>query len=404
MRSFLQKNLPIVIGFLVVFFAGWQLGFSGYQLNLRFNPPQLTVENKRVSSGSIDFSILWEVLDRINTDYLFRPVDGTKLLYGAVSGLVKALGDPYTAFLDPAENRQFGDSLKGIYEGIGAELGIRNDQLMVVAPLDGSPAQQLGIRPGDKILEIDGVSTAGLSITEAVSKIRGRADTAVDLTLQRGDQPAFKVTITRARITVKSVRSIDKGGGIYYVKVSRFGDNTGSEWDEVVAKIKQGPVVKGIVLDLRSNSGGYLTAAAYLSSEFLRSGTVVIQEDSGGRRSSLTVEPTKNNHAFVGVPVVVLIDGGSASAAEIIAAALKERGGAILVGERSFGKGTVQDAEDFADGSGLHLSVAKWLTPSGKWIHEKGLEPDHRVALTDADINADRDPPLDKALELLRSK
>lgn len=402
MRLFLRKHLPIIVGFLVVFFVGWQVGFSGYQLNLRFNPPQLKVENKRVSSGSIDFSILWDVLDRINSDYLFRPVDGTKLLYGAVSGLVGALGDPYTSFLDPTENLQFSDSLEGIYEGIGAELGIRNDQLIIVAPLDGSPAQKLGIRPGDKILEIDGVSTVGLSITEAIAKIRGKSDTTVKLTLQRGTKPSFEITINRARITVKSVNYKDKGNGIYYVEVSRFGDSTNTEWDEAVTKIKKGPAVKGIVLDLRSNPGGYLSAAVYLSSEFLRSGTVVIQEDSSGGKSSLEVESTKNNHAFVDVPVVVLIDEGSASASEILAAALKERGGAQLVGEKSFGKGTVQDAEDFNDGSGLHLSVAKWLTPSGKWIHEKGLEPDYEVVLTDADIDAGRDPQLDKALDLLK--
>ncbi len=404
MRLFLRKHLPIIIVFLVVFFVGWQIGFSGYQLNLRFNPPQLKVENKRVSSGSIDFSILWEVLDRINSDYLFRPVDGTKLLYGAVSGLVEALGDPYTSFLDPTENSQFSDSLEGVYEGIGAELGIRNNQLIIVAPLDGSPAQKLGIRPGDKILEIDGVSTAGLSITEAIAKIRGNSGTTVKLALQRGTNPSFEITVTRARITVKSVNYKDKGNGIYYVEVSRFGDSTNSEWDETVAKIKQGPTIKGIVLDLRSNPGGYLSAAVYLSSEFLRSGTVVIQEDSSGGKTNLDVESTKNNHAFADVPTVVLIDGGSASASEILAAALKERGGAQLVGEKSFGKGTVQDAQDFNDGSGLHLSVAKWLTPSGKWIHEKGLEPDYKVALTDADIDSGRDPQLDKALDLLKSK
>ncbi len=401
MRRFIRENLPLVIAFLAIFFAGWQLGFSGYQLSLRLNPPELKVENKRVNSGSIDFSLLWQVLDRINADYLFRPVDGKKLLYGAVSGLVNALGDPYTSFLDPEENSQFNDSLEGVYEGIGAELGIRDNQLIIVAPLEGSPAQQVGIRPSDKILEIDGVSTAGLLITDAVAKIRGASGTKVELTLQRGTGPAFKVTITRDRITVKSVRFVDKGGGIYYFKVSRFGSDTSAEWDEVVAKVKSA-APKGLVLDLRSNPGGYLSAAVYLSSEFLRGGVVAIQEDSSGGRHSLEVESTKNNHAFAGVPVVVLIDRGSASASEIVAAALREKAGARLVGERSFGKGTVQDAEEFSDGSGLHLSVAKWLTPSGEWIHEKGLNPDFTVTLTEAEIAAGRDPQLDKALELLK--
>jgi carboxyl-terminal processing protease len=398
MREFFRKNFSFILILLAVFLGGWQLGFAGYQLNLKFNPPSLKIENKRVTSGSIDFSPLWDVLDRINEDFLFRPVDGTKLLYGAVSGLVKALGDPYTAFLSPTENTAFNDSLEGVYEGIGAELGLRDDQLIIVAPLGGSPAEAKGIRAGDKILEIDGSSTSGLSVTEAVTKIRGEAGTVIELTLQRGSEASFKVSITRAQITVKSVNVEKKDGGIYYLEVTRFGESTNSEWDDAVSQAKE---ATGIVLDLRSNPGGYLSAAVYLASEFLNSGAVVIQEDASGDRSTLSVQSTKNDHAFAGIPVVVLIDEGSASASEILAAALSERAGAKLVGEKSFGKGTVQDAVDFDDGSGLHLSVAKWLTPKGEWVHDKGIEPDFKVKLTDEDINAGRDPQLDKALDLL---
>jgi carboxyl-terminal processing protease len=398
MREFFRKNFALILILLAVFLGGWQLGFSGYQLNLKFNPPSLSVENKRVTSGSIDFSPLWDVLDRINEDFLFRPVDGTKLLYGAISGLVKALGDPYTAFLDPTENTQFNDSLEGVYEGIGAELGIRDDKLIIVAPLDGSPAVKAGIRAGDKILEINGETTTGLSVTEAVTKIRGKSNTVIELTLQRGSASSFKLSITRAQITVKSVSVEKKDNGIYYLGVSRFGESTNSEWDDAVSQAKE---ATGIVLDLRSNPGGYLSAAVYLASEFLNSGTVVIQEDASGDRSALSVQSTKNDHAFAGIPVVVLIDEGSASASEILAAALQERAGAKLVGKKSFGKGTVQDAVDFDDGSGLHLSVAKWLTPKGVWVHDKGLEPDFAVELTDEDFNAGRDPQLDKALGLL---
>lgn len=374
------------------------MGFAGYQLDLKLNPPSLKIENKKITSGEIDFSPLWDVLDRINEEYLFRPVDGTKLLYGAISGLIKALGDPYTAFLNPDENSAFNDSLEGTYEGIGAELGIRDEQLIIVAPLGGSPAEGQGVRAGDKILEINGESASGISVTEAVTKIRGKAGTVVELTLQRGSGDSFKVSITRAQITVKSVNFEDKGNGIYYLEVTRFGETTNDEWDEAVAKAKG---AKGIVLDLRSNPGGYLSAAVYLASEFLDSGTVLLQEDANGDRAPLSVQSTENDHAFAGIPVVVLIDEGSASASEILAAALSERVNAKLVGEKSFGKGTVQDAVDFDDGSGLHLTVAKWLTPSGEWVHDKGLEPDFKVELTDEDINAGRDPQLDKALDLL---
>lgn len=400
MREFFRKNFALILILIAVFLGGWQLGFAGYQLNAKLNPPSLKIENKKITSGSINFSPLWDVLDRINQDYLFRSaLDGKKLLYGAISGLVKALGDPYTAFLDPDENAQFSNSLEGVYEGIGAELGIRNDQLIIIAPLDGSPAVSAGIRAGDKILEVNGESTVGISVTEAVTKIRGEAGTVVELTLQRGSEPSFKVSITRARITVKSVNLEDKGNGIYYLKVTRFGDTTSDEWDEAVVKTKG---AKGIVLDLRSNPGGYLSAAVYLASEFLTSGPVVLQEDANGDRTALSVQSTENDHAFAGVPVVVLIDEGSASASEILAAALSERAGAKLVGKKSFGKGTVQDAVDFDDGSDLHLTIAKWLTPSGKWVHDKGIEPDFVVELTDEDLNAGRDPQLDKVLELLR--
>src|SRR3989338_2545137 len=398
MREFFRKNFAFIVISAAIFLGGWQLGFAGYQLDLKVNPPSLKIENKKITSGEIDFSPLWDVLDRINEEYLFRPVDGTKLLYGAISGLIKALGDPYTAFLNPDENSAFNDSLEGTYEGIGAELGIRDEQLIIVAPLGGSPAEGQGVRAGDKILEINGESASGISVTEAVTKIRGKAGTVVELTLQRGSGDSFKVSITRAQITVKSVNFEDKGNGIYYLEVTRFGETTNDEWDEAVAKAKG---AKGIVLDLRSNPGGYLSAAVYLASEFLDSGTVLLQEDANGDRAPLSVQSTENDHAFAGIPVVVLIDEGSASASEILAAALSERVNAKLVGEKSFGKGTVQDAVDFDDGSGLHLTVAKWLTPSGEWVNDKGLEPDFKVELTDEDINAGRDPQLDKALDLL---
>ncbi|NIT04430.1 PDZ domain-containing protein [Candidatus Saccharibacteria bacterium] len=403
LKRFLKSNLFLILAFLFVFAAGWQLGFSGLELSLKLNPPTIKVENKTPPSSTVDFSLLWEVIERINTDYLFRPVDGTKLLYGAISGLVEALGDPYTSFLDPQENEQFEESLNGVYEGIGAEIGIRNDQLIIVAPLDGSPAKAVGVRAGDKILEVDGVTTVGVTIAEAVAKIRGAAGSSVVLTLQRDNDPSFEVTITRAQIKVESVSWQQKGDGIYYIKVSRFGEGTNEEWDEVVGGIRdQGSDIRGIVLDLRSNPGGYLSSAVYLASEFLERGTVVIQEDSSGTRKSLSSQSTTNDHAFSGVKIIVLIDGGSASASEILAAALSERTGAKLVGEKTFGKGTVQDAVDFEDGSGLHISVAKWLTSRGVWVHEDGLEPDYNVALSEEDINAERDPQLDKALELLK--
>ena len=403
-KRFLKSNLSLVFLLLAVFFAGWMLGIAGFELNLRLNPPALTVENKTPPSSTINFSLFWDVLDRINKNFLFRPLDGQKLLYGAISGLIEALGDPYTSFLTPAENTEFRKNLAGTYEGIGAELGMRNDRLVIVAPLEGSPAGAAGVKAGDKILEIEGVSTQGITVSEAVNAIRGEAGTVSTLTLQRGDggEP-FVVKITRAEITVESVRYEEKESGIFYLRVSRFGEKTTEEWDVAVQAISsKGAATKGIVLDLRSNPGGLLSGAVYLASEFIPSGTVVIEEAGDGSRHALRATSTKSNHALAGMSVVVLVDAGSASASEILAAALAERIEAKLVGAQTFGKGTVQDADDLSGGAGLHLTVAKWLTPSGKWIEETGLKPDFEVELTEADINAGRDPQLNKALELLR--
>jgi len=402
-RNFFKTNAFLILAFLLVFLAGWQAGYAGFQFSLKFNPPGITIENKAPRNQTVDFSLMWEVIERINADYLFRPVDGAKLLYGAVSGMIQALGDPYTSFLDPTQNQEFADGLSGVYEGIGAEIGIREDQLIIVAPLDGSPAKSAGLRAGDKLLEIDGGNTTGITVTAAVAKIRGEAGTTVKLKLQRGTVAPYEVTITRAQIKVESVSWEDKGNGLVLIELTRFGDGTTDEWDSAIAQIKsQVKDVKGVVLDLRSNPGGYLQAAVYIASEFLKDGVVVLQEDSRGDRATLSVQATKSNHALAGKKLVILIDGGSASASEILAGALSERAGATLVGEKSFGKGTVQDAVDFQDGSGLHLTVAKWLTPKGFWVHDKGIEPGYKVELTDEDLNSGRDPQLVKALDILK--
>jgi len=414
LKRFLKTRFSATFLYLAIFFFGWMLGIAGYNLNLRMNPPKLSIEYRGLSSSTINFSLLGDVLDRINESFLFKPVDGQKLLYGAVSGMVNALGDPYSAFLDPQENAQFQEELEGKYEGIGVELGIRDSQLIIVAPFDGSPAAAKGVRAGDKILQIEGESTEGITLYDAVTKIRGPAGTVSTLVLQRGDGDPFEVKITRAAIIAESVRleevdsagSPQKGGGIFKIRLSRFSEGALEEWDSAVEKIKsrksEGKSIKGIVLDLRDNPGGYLNGAVYVASEFLTSGTVVIQEAANGARQTLEVVDTENNHALVGVPVMVLVNGGSASASEILAAALRERASAKLVGEKTFGKGTVQDVSNLNGGAGLHLTVAKWLSPSKEWFHGKGLKPDYEVELTEEDWNAGRDPQLDRALELLR--
>ena len=350
----------------------------------------------------MNFELFWSVWDMVSANYLNRPVDSQKMLYGAISGMVNALGDPYTTFLPPQVNEAVTSSLNNTYQGIGAELGLKDGQLMVVAPLDGSPAKEAGIRKGDKIFEIDGTSTYGVTITEAVVKIRGDAGTIVKLKIQHEEEDPKVLEITRGVIKMDSVTWEDKGNGTIYIRVSRFGEDTNKQWDSVVKQINENAVeLDAIILDLRGNPGGYMLGAVHIASDFFSEKPVLYEQTALGEDIPLDTEKRKAN--FEKVPsVLVLIDEGSASASEILAAALKDHIKATLVGKKSFGKGTVQEAKDFKDGSGIHITTAKWLTPTKEWVHDKGIEPDIQVDFSEDDFNNQRDPQLDKAVELAK--
>jgi len=391
--------LPKIIFVILVFVFGVWVGQNAV-LPFGERTALINISNKKAPSEvQVDFSPFWNVWEKITADYLDRAkLDPQKLLYGAISGMVNAVGDPYTVFLDPDENRQFALSLSGTYEGVGIELDIRDNKLVVVAPIDGSPAAKAGVRAGDAILQINGTDTSALTIQEAVNKIRGKAGTSVKLQLSR-DGKVFDVTLTRAAITIKSVEFTDLGAGVAQVKITRFGDNTEKEWGEAVNKVATAGFNK-VVLDLRNNPGGLLETAIVVIGDFVPKGTAaVLEEDSSGRRTSLA---TEKDPRLTGVKLVILINKGSASASEIVAGALRDDLHTKLVGETSFGKGTIQKPENLPDGSGLHITIAKWLTPSGFWVHKVGLEPDYEVKLTDADIAAKADPQLAKAIELLK--
>lgn len=365
------------------------------------NPIRVAIEHGEPEVQNIDFSLFWKVWDLLHREYLRRDdINDQDLLYGAISGLARSLGDPYTTFLTPEENELVKAGINGEYEGIGAELGMREAQLVIIAPLEGSPAEQAGVEAGDKILKIDGEETRGIGLSEAVSKIRGEAGTSVTLTLGRESREGeFDISITRGRITLESIKWQDKGDGIVYIRVSRFGERTVSEWDEAVSEIlEKVDSPKGLILDLRNNPGGLLGASVEISSEFSDQGTIAIQEFADGQRKDFK---STRLGKLSSVPVVVLLNKGSASASEIIAAALREHRQARIVGEQSFGKGTVQDARDLPDGSGVHVTIAKWLTPNGEWVDETGILPDFDVTLTREDIEVKRDPQLEKAIELI---
>lgn len=401
MTKFAKFQLVLAVTLISVgmFFGGFYFGKRGYVYEIRKNPPRVEITNRYPGDQEVDFGLFWEIWDLVNAQYLERPIDAQELTYGAIKGMVEALGDPYSSFLKPEINQSFLNELNSTYQGIGAELAIRDGNLVVVAPLDGSPAEEAGVRAGDKILEIEGASTVGLSMREAVSKIRGDAGTIVTLTLQRDNGAPFVSTIKRGNITMDSVTWEDKGNGSIYIRVSRFGEQVSQDWNKVVSEISaNAPEVDAIIIDLRGNPGGIINGAQYISEEFYTGKDAFYTEDALGNQIPY---PTKRIGSFEDIPAVfVLIDQGSASAAEILAASLRVNAGATLVGKTSFGKGTMQSGYDMKDRSSVHITTAKWLTADKQWIHGVGLAPDVDVELTSQDINEGNDTQLNRALEL----
>jgi len=414
-RRFHVLLLIIIAGLL-----GYWVGVNKITYDWKNFHPHLTVVNKEPppSESTVDFSLFWTVLDKIQTMYYDKTViDPQKLLNGAITGMVGSLGDPYTVYLPPVQNTGFKQSLAGQFFGIGAELGMRDKQIVVISPLDGMPAQKAGLKAGDAIVKVDGASTDGWTLQQAVDKIRGPKGTTVTLTVQRKDESSTKnVVITRDTITVKSVagwvkkvKDIDgikqdtfKGiqdESVAYIRLSQFGDNSNQEWLALVNSLYpqiKSMNAKGVILDLRNNPGGYLTDATFIASEFLDSGTVVIEDKGDGNQTPF---PTVRKGLLTNTKVVVLINKGSASASEIVSGALRDHQRATLVGETSFGKGTIQEADDLGNGAGIHITIAKWLTPNGTWVHGKGLTPDVAVSLDPKDQS--HDTQLEKAVEEL---
>lgn len=317
---------------------------------------------------------------------------------GALRGYVASLGDPYTVYLNASEAEELSNDLAGQLSGIGVEVGLKNDRLTVIAPIDETPAAKAGIRAGDIIATIDGQSTSELSLDEAVKKIRGEKGTEVKLTVVREGEEPKELAITRDQIQVSSVKYEVKDGGVGYIRVRRFGDDTDTAIRNAAADLAKQGVTK-IVLDLRDNPGGYLNSAVTVSSEFLADGVVVEERGRHMESKQLVANPGGN---LTNAKLVILINEGSASASEITAGALKDNGRAILVGEKTYGKGSVQEVKQLSNGAQLKVTVAGWFTPKGVNISKEGIKPDVEVKLTPEDSNAGRDPQLEKALEAVR--
>lgn len=355
--------------------------------------------NNQIPSN-LDYSSVDAVYTILKNDYDGN-LNSTKLINGAKAGLVAATGDPYTEYFDPASAKDFNNQLAGSITGIGAELGTDDDNdIVIVSPLSGYPAEKAGLRPKDIIAAVDNQSTQGMSVDAVVRKIRGKEGTKVTLTVVRGSQKPFEVTITRQKITVPSVK-YQEDGNIGYLKISQFTSDTVGLAQKAAQEFKA-KNVKGVVLDLRGDPGGYLNAAVGVSSMWLNKGQTVVQERRGGQ--VVSTEDATGGNLLAGLPTIVLIDGGSASASEITAGALRDNGAAQLVGVKSFGKGSVQQVENLPDGSELKVTVARWYTPKGKNIDKQGINPDVTVSVSDQDVAAGKDPQKDKAYSLLQAK
>jgi carboxyl-terminal processing protease len=350
-------------------------------------------------SQNIDFNLYWDLWDKLKTDFVDNgQLTEKEMFYGSLRGLADSLKDPYTLFLDPKETKKFNDDLSGTFEGIGAEIGIRNDILTVVAPLSGMPAEKAGLKAGDQIFAINGTSTVSMSVDEAITLIRGPKDTKVTLTIYRqGFKETKDFEVVRDVIYVKSVETEFRVDGLYVIKVSNFNEDTANLLSNAARDIlTKNP--KGIILDLRNNPGGFLETAVSMSSEWVDNEKVVIEKFGDGHEESYVSEGRARLKDY---KTVVLVNGGSASASEIVAGALKDYGLAIIVGEKTYGKGSVQSLENMNDGSTLKITIAKWLTPKGTSINKEGIAPDVEVKLTEDDYKNNKDPQLDKAVEIL---
>ncbi len=384
--------LALIASLGVGFFIGREsipsLELIGRLINKELGKPQ-----------NLDFSLFWDTWNLIEEKYAGRlELNHQGMIYGAITGMVESLDDPYSIFMNPEDSHRFLEDIKGSFEGIGAEIDIKNGVLTVIAPLEGTPAKRAGIKAGDKIIKVDDTLTAELTIKEAVDLIRGPKGTKVVLTIVRVGETK-EIEIIRGIIDVPEVRWKLKEEDIAYIDIFHFSEDVSREFTKIAVEVLASNT-RGIILDLRNNPGGYLERAVDIAGWFLEKGEIVVIEDFGNEdRKEYRAH---GNGRLKDFPLVILINQGSASGSEILAGALRDNKAVKLIGEKSFGKGSVQQLEKLKGGSSLKITVAKWLTPKGTSIMDEGLEPDIKIEFTEEDFNNNRDPQLEEAIKILK--
>jgi carboxyl-terminal processing protease len=410
-----SKSVSYVVVLFVVMVISFFFGFRSGALSI---PPEslvASVANKEIGMpDDVDFSTFWKAWNILNEKYAGTTTTDQNKVWGAIEGMTASLGDPYTTFFPPEESKAFASEIAGNFEGVGMEIGMKDDRIVVVSPFKEAPAYKAGVRAGDYILSIDDVDTIGMATDQAVKLIRGKSGTQVKLSLARDGKP-LEITITRAKIDLPTVKTETKDeiagdadninglrkDGIFVISLYSFNANASSLFRNALKDFIDSGSHK-LIIDLRGNPGGYLASAVDMASWFLPSGAVVVREEFGKDKEE-HVYRSKGYDIFANSPLkmAILIDGGSASASEILAGALADHGVATLVGTKSFGKGSVQELISISDDTSLKVTIAKWLTPNGTSISGQGITPEYVVPVTEEDVKLKADKQMEKAVELL---
>lgn len=403
--KYVREHIHVVLAAILIaavsFFAGRVAGNTDHLAS-----PATTLENKEVGQpAEVDFSPFWTAWNTLNEKYVPATTTNTatdeEKVWGSIKGLADSLGDPYTVFLPPVEAEIFEGDVRGNFEGVGLEIGVRDNILTVIAPLKGTPADRAGIEAGDKIIEIDDVSTLDMTTDKAVSLIRGPGGSSVSFTIVReGRDEPFTVNVVRDVIDIPTINTELLPSGVFIIELYNFSAMSPNLFRDALREFINSKTSK-LVIDLRSNPGGYLEAAIDMASWFLPPGKVIVREDFGGNKEERIYRSKGYNIFNDNLKLAILVDSGSASASEILAGALQEHGKATLVGSQTFGKGSVQELVKITPETSLKVTVARWLTPEGNSISDGGLTPD---VVIEADAESSGDPQLEGAIEVLLSE